>query len=131
MNSPVLYALAADALLVLHVLFVVFVVLGLVAIFVGKFLSWRWVRNHWFRLTHLVAIGIVVLQSWFGLICPLTIWEMDLRARAGQAVYEGSFIAHWLSDLLYYHAPPWVFVVCYTVFGTLVVGSWFWVRPRR
>jgi len=48
MNSPVLYALAADALLVLHVLFVVFVVLGLVAIFVGKFLSWRWVRNHWF-----------------------------------------------------------------------------------
>ena len=125
-----LYAIAADALLVVHVLFVFFVVFGLLLIFVGKWLSWQWVRNRWFRLAHLVGIGIVVLQAWFGLICPLTVWEMSLRARAGDAVYDGAFIAHVLNELLYYHAPPWVFVVCYTAFGILVVGSWFWVPPR-
>ena len=125
-----LYAIAADAILILHVLFVVFVVFGLVLIFIGKFLSWRWVRNRWFRLLHLAGIGIVVLQSWLGLICPLTIWEMELRAQAGQFVYEGSFITHWLNDLLYYDAPAWVFMVCYTGFGALVAASWFWVRPR-
>lgn len=129
-SSQELYAIAADALLVLHVLFVLFIVFGLLLIFVGRFLSWQWVRNRWFRLAHLVGIGIVVLQAWFGLICPLTIWEMSLRARAGDAVYEGAFIAHVLNELLYYNAPAWVFVVAYTVFGSLVVLSWFWVPPR-
>lgn len=130
MDIRLFYALAADALLVIHILVVIFIVFGLLLIFAGKLLRWQWVRNRWFRLLHLLAIGVVVLQSWFGLICPLTVWEMDLRAKAGELVYEGSFITHMLSELLYYHAPPWVFVVCYTGFGGLVVVSWFWVRPR-
>jgi hypothetical protein len=130
MESHELYSLVADAILVSHVLFVAFVVLGLILIFVGKFLSWLWVRNPWFRVTHLLGIGVVVLQAWFGVICPLTIWEMDLRSKAGETIYEGSFITHWLNELLFYQAPSWVFVVCYTVFGGLVLASWFLVRPR-
>ena len=130
MESRVLYSFFADALLVTHALFVVFVVLGLVFVFAGKFLSWQWVRNPWFRVAHLLGIGVVVLQSWFGVICPLTIWEMDLRSKAGETIYEGSFIRHWLKELLYYQAPPWVFVVCYTAFAGLVLASWFLVRPR-
>jgi len=130
MESQALYSMVADAILVTHVLFVAFVVLGLILIFVGKFLSWLWVRNPWFRVTHLLGIGVVVLQAWFGVICPLTIWEMDLRSKAGETIYEGSFITHWLNQLLYYQAPSWVFVVCYTAFGGLVLASWFLVRPR-
>ena len=129
-DDATLYLFAADAVLLLHVLFVVFVVSGLVLIFAGKLLDWHWVRNPWFRIAHLVAIGIVVLQSWFGAICPLTTLEMTLRRRAGDAVYSGSFISHWLESILYYQAPAWVFAVCYTAFGALVVLSWFWVRPR-
>ena len=123
--------LAADALLLLHSLFVAFVILGLLLIIIGGLSGWAWVRNPWFRMAHLVAIGVVVLQSWLGMICPLTTWEMALRERAGEAVYSGSFIAHWVGRLLYYEAPPWVFVVCYTLFASLVVACWFWVRPRR
>ncbi|WP_323846534.1 DUF2784 domain-containing protein [Microbulbifer magnicolonia] len=130
MDSSKLYLLAADAILFTHVLFVVFVVFGLLCILVGKWLSWSWVRNRWFRLAHLAAIVFVVLQAWLGAICPLTIWEMALRERAGDAVYAGSFIAHWLGTVLFYRLPDWVFVVCYTAFGALVVASWFWVRPR-
>ena len=130
MESQALYSLVADAILVTHVLFVAFVVLGLIFIFVGKFLSWLWVRNPWFRVTHLLGIGVVVLQTWFGVICPLTIWEIDLRSKAGETIYEGSFMMHWLNELLYYQAPSWVFVVCYTIFGGLVLISWFLVRPR-
>ena len=129
MSSETHYLLAADALLFLHVLFVVFVVVGLVLILAGGVAGWRWVRNPWFRLAHLVAIGVVVLQSWAGVICPLTTWEMELRARAGDAVYSGSFIAHWLQRLLYYQAPGWVFTACYSVFGLLVILSWIRVRP--
>jgi hypothetical protein len=130
MESQALYALVADALLVAHVLFVVFVVFGLIVVFAGNFLCWRWIRNPWFRVIHLLAISVVVLQSWFGVICPLTIWEMQLRSKSGQTSYDGSFITYWLNELLYYQAPPWVFVVCYTVFAGLVVSSWFLVRPR-
>ncbi|MEA1079359.1 DUF2784 domain-containing protein [Marinobacter qingdaonensis] len=130
MGSGTGFLVLADALLVLHVLFVAFVVLGLVLIYLGHFLAWRWVRNFWFRVSHLVAIAIVVLQSWLGLICPLTTWEMALRERAGDASYEGSFIQHWLQAILYYSAPEWVFILSYTVFGGLVLFSWFLIRPR-
>ena len=130
MKSTTLYLLAADLLLITHTLFVVFVIAGLVLVITGKFLSWSWVRNPWFRIAHLAAIGVVVLQSWLGVICPLTIWEMTLRAKAGDSTYAGSFIAHWLGELIYYQAPAWVFVVAYTLFAALVVASWVWVRPR-
>ena len=130
MDSGFVYLLAADAILFLHVLFVVFVVVGLLLILVGKALSWSWVRNPWFRLIHLIGIGVVVLQSWLGVICPLTSWEMALRSKAGGAVYAGSFVSHWLEQILYYRAPAWVFIVCYTAFGLAVLASWVLVRPR-
>jgi hypothetical protein len=123
--------MAADAILLLHVLFVAFVVFGLALIFTGRSLGWNWVRNPWFRLIHLIAIAVVVFQSWLRVICPLTTLEMEFRSRAGDGVYPGSFIAHWLETILYYQAPPWVFMVCYTVFGAMVLTSWFWVRPRQ
>ena len=131
MDSPTIFLLAADLILLLHVLFVAFVIIGLVLIFVGKFRVWSWIRNPWFRLIHLAAITIVVVQSWLGLICPLTTIEMALRSRAGDTVYSGSFISHWLESILYYDIPPWIFVVCYMAFAAVVAASWFWIRPRR
>jgi hypothetical protein len=125
------YLLAADAVLLLHVSFVVFVVAGLVLVLAGRLMSWAWVRNWWFRAAHLAAIGIVVLQSWLGVICPLTKLEMALRDRAGDTTYAGGFVSHWLETILYYRAPAWVFAVVYTAFGALVLLSWFWVPPRR
>jgi len=123
-------SLAADAVLLLHALFVAFVVFGLLLICIGWPLRWSWVRNRWFRLAHLAAIAVVALQSWLGLICPLTTLEMHLRRQAGAADYPGSFVAHWLGTLLYYEAPAWVFVAAYTGFGLLVAASWYWLRPR-
>ena len=124
------YLLAADAVLLLHVLFVVFVVIGLLLILAGKLMSWGWVRNWWFRVIHLAAIVVVVLQSWLGVICPLTTLEMFLRGKAGDTTYAGSFVAHWLESILYYQAPAWVFAACYTGFAAVVVLSWVWVRPH-
>ena len=130
LESKTHYLLLADALLLTHVLFVAFVIFGLLFTITGRFLGWSWVRNPYFRLTHVVAIGVVVLQSWLGMICPLTIWEMALRAKAGDATYAGTFVAHWLQTILYYQAPNWVFALVYTIFGLLVAASWIWVRPR-
>ena len=124
------YLVLADALLLVHVVFVAFVVVGQLLILAGGVMSWSWVRGFKFRVAHIAAIGIVVVQSWFGIVCPLTTWEMALRAKAGASTYAGSFIAHWLGELLYYQAPQWVFALAYTLFGALVLASWVWVRPR-
>jgi hypothetical protein len=123
------YAALADVILIVHALFVAFVVFGLVAIVMGHWLGWAWVRNLRFRIAHLVAIGIVVAQAWAGVLCPLTIWESALRRAAGQSGYAGSFIQHWLHRILFYQAEDWVFTVVYTLFGAAVVASWFVARP--
>jgi Protein of Unknown function (DUF2784) len=129
MEAKTLFLAAADFILLIHVFFVLFTVVGLLLILIGKFRGWLWVHNFLFRLAHLIGMAVVVLQSWLGVLCPLTQWEMALRAKAEDAVYAGSFIAHWLQSLLYFQAPEWLFIICYTVFGTLVLLSWFWVRP--
>ena len=129
--EPKLLLVVADAILIIHVAFVIYVVFGLFTIYVGFFFKWSWIRNFWFRISHLIAIAIVALQSWVGMICPLTIWEMALRQKAGDATYSGSFIQHWLQSLLYYSAPEWVFVLSYSAFGCLVLASWFIVKPIK
>jgi len=130
MESKFAYLLVADALLVLHVFVIIFVVFGLLSIIIGKLLSWPWVRNPWFRWLHLATISVVVVESWLGMICPLTTWEMVLREKAGDQVYAGSFITHWLETIYFFSAPGWVFAISYTAFGLLVLVTWFWVRPN-
>ena len=125
MNDEDLYSLLADTLLVIHFAFVVFVVFGFILILVGLLARWPWVHNRTFRITHLAAIGIVVLQAWFGQLCPLTLWENELRRRAGQSGYTETFVEHWLHEVLFYQAEPWIFTTIYTGFGVLVVLVWF------
>jgi len=80
-------------------------------------------------MLHLLSIGIVVIQSWFGVVCPLTILENWLRGKGGEVLYEEMFISHWMQALLYYEAPNWAFAIIYTGFGALVLASWYFVRP--
>lgn len=126
-----LHHLLADAVLVTHLAFVGFVVIGLLLILLGGLRGWAWVRRPWFRRAHLAAIGLVVVQAWLGIICPLTTLEMFFREKAGDGTYQGTFIAHWLHRLLFFDAPPWVFTLCYTAFGIAVIASWWLVRPGR
>ena len=123
--SSLHYRLLADL-----VLFVIFVVAGLVLIIAGYRRGWRWVRNPWFRIGHLGAIVVVVAQSWLGVLCPLTDLEMALRERAGDVTYTGSFIAHWLDRILYVQWPPWLLSVIYSVFALTVIWTWVGVPPR-
>ena len=119
-------------MLLSHALLVLFVVVSLPLILIGGCRNWHWVRNPWFRWTHLTLIGVVVLETWLDIPCPLTVWERQLRELAGDASFQdGEFITYWVSKLLFYTAPGWVFDLIYTVFGALVVISWWVVRPRQ
>jgi hypothetical protein len=128
---PTLAALLADALLSLHMGVVLFVVGLLPLVLLGGARGWRWVRHTGLRFTHLGLMVFIAAQAWLGQLCPLTVWEQDLRHLAGQARYSGSFIEHWLSRLLYWEAPWWVFVAAYTGFALLVALVWWKVPPGK
>lgn len=125
MNDVTLHSLLADTILVIHFVFVAFVVFGFILILIGLLARWSWIHNRKFRIMHLAAIAYVVIQTWFGQLCPLTVWENELRRRAGQSAYSETFIEHWLHQILFYQAEPWVFTTMYTCFGVLVVLVWF------
>jgi len=124
------YRILADGVVVLHFLFVCFVLCGLVAVGLGWARGWHWVGNFWFRTTHLAAIAFVVVLTWLGEPCPLTTLENALRSRAGEAGYPGDCIGYWIHRLLFYTAPPWVFTLCYTLFGLAVVVTFALAPPR-
>jgi uncharacterized protein DUF2784 len=81
----------ADAVLVVHLGFVLFALLGALAV-------WRWPAVAWLHLPALIWGGYVVLA---GDICPLTPLEVRLRMAGGQAGYAGSFIEQYLLPLIY------------------------------
>jgi hypothetical protein len=125
------YAVAADAIVALHVAYVGFVVLGLLAVLVGAALGWGWVRNLWFRLAHLTAIGLVALEAVFGIACPLTVWEGSLRRLAGRDAGEGTFVGRFLHALIFYEIPPWFEAALHIGFAVLVLATFVLVPPRR
>jgi hypothetical protein len=103
------YGVFADAVLIIHLCFVFFVVLGgLLA------LRWRWVV--WLHLPAAAWGAVVEIAGW---MCPLTPLEVAFRRAAGQAVYETSFVERYLLPLVY---PSALTRETQTVLGALLVA---------
>jgi len=85
------YWLSADLVLIVHLAFIIFVMLG-------GFLVLRRPRLIWL---HLPAVVWGVLSEFLGVICPLTPLEMALRELGGGSGYEGDFIAHYITAVIY------------------------------
>ena len=118
--------LLADFVLVVHALFVLFVVVALPATWVGIALDRPFAFNPWFRGVHLAAIAFVVAEALLGYACPLTTWEGALR---GDTDGPG-FIERWVHAWLFWRLPGWVFTVAYATFGALVAATWWRWPPR-
>ena len=126
------YGYAADAVVVAHVSYVAYVVLGQFVIWLGLFFRRQWVRNFWFRATHLIAIVVVALEAAMGWTCPLTRWEDQLRAMAGQTAGSGSFMGRMLHDIIFLNnVPEWGFDLMHIGTCALVLGTFVLFPPRR
>ena len=126
-----MYQFLANTVLILHVCVVLFVIGGLILIFIGNGRGWPWVNLLWFRLVHLATIVYVAGQAWFNVTCPLTTLENWLRNMGGVAGYSSSFIEYWFQRILFYNGPPWAFTLAYTAFACLVALSWWRFPPKR
>lgn len=113
----------ADLILVVHFLYVLFVVGSLPLIWLGAWLKLAFVRNRWFRYGHLAAIGFVVVESLIGMVCPLTAWEHALR----QVETDIGFLQHWIHKVMFYNVPESVLTAVYVLFAGLVAATFKWV----
>jgi Protein of Unknown function (DUF2784) len=118
------YRLGADLIVLLHLGFVLFVLLG------GLLLV-KWPRLVWL---HLPAAAWGAWVEFSGWICPLTPLENWLRAKAGEATYAGDFIGRYLSSILYPNALTHELQI---VLGTVVlvvnlaIYGWLWRTCRK
>jgi len=117
----------ADAILVVHFAVVLFIVGGLIAVWIGATAGWRWTANPWFRYAHLAAIAFVAAEALLGMACPLTVWEDALRG----GVRAESFVGRWVRWLLFYQAPEWVFTAAYVAWTMATLLTLRFVPPRR
>ena len=128
------YRLAADAVVLLHVAFIAFVVLGgLLAL-----------RHRWVAALHVPAAVWAILIESFGWICPLTPVEVQLRIAGGEAGYHGGFVDNYIVPLVYpatltqpvqWALATFVFLVNVTIYGVVLsrtaAGRRIWLRGLR
>jgi hypothetical protein len=110
---------AADAIVVLHLLWIVFLILGA---FPGR--RWAWVK--W---VHLASLAFSIALQVFGWICPLTYLEVWLRTRSGAQPYEGTFLRHYVEQIVYAEIPRFALLI-----GTLVIvalSMWTYFAPKQ
>lgn len=125
-----LNSLLADFVVVFHLGYVAFVVLGLVLILAGSLFKWSWVRNSWFRLIHLCMIGVVVVESLLSITCPLTTLESYLRSKSSPTSQSGSFMGRLAHDLMFFDLTPNFFTIAYCLFGAIVLATFLLVPPN-
>ena len=126
-----MYGFLADLMVAVHVGYIGYVVVGQLLIWAGWALGWQWVRNFWFRATHLLAIGIVVYEELMDIRCPLSVWEEYFREKAGQPVSGETFLGRLLHSLIFYDFEPWVFTAIYLTTLAVVVLTLVLCPPRR
>lgn len=116
-----IYLLLAELVLLLHALFVIFVIFG------GIFSLYRW----WWKRIHLPALAWGVLIEWGGWICPLTPLEAQLRRLAHQEGAASGIIEPYLLPLLYpvglTREDQWLLAILLLGFNA-VIYSWIWLR---
>jgi hypothetical protein len=117
----------ADIVVGVHLLIVLFILLGVPLVYLGAALHWTWVRSRPWRMLHLGAILFVAAESLLGIMCPLTVWEDTLRG----GPVAGGFIERSIDRVIFYDAPTWIFTLAYVGFATLVLVTWVVVPPIR
>ncbi len=126
-----MYGFLADLMVAIHVGYVGYIVLGQLAIWLGWALGWAWVRNVWFRLSHLAMIAFVAFEEAIAMRCPLTDWEEHFRELAGQQVSGESFVGRLMHAVIFVRfEESWPYTVIHVGFAAVVLATFILCPPR-
>jgi hypothetical protein len=115
-----LYKIAADVVVLIHLLWILFLIFG---VFVGK-------KNRIIKILHITGLGFSVIMQIFGWYCPLTHLELWLRKRHDPSLsYSGSFIIHYAEKLIYVElSPPIIFVLTFILVS---MSAYLYLKKER
>lgn len=121
----------AELILAVHVAIIGFNVFGVIAIPLGAWRRWSFVRAPLWRLLHLVSLGVVALQAIAGRACVLTNWQ----GRYAGVQSSEPLIMRWVNSILFWPLPMWAFNTLYLlVFAYVLILFWLvppqWKRQR-
>lgn len=127
----------ANLIAVVHIAYFLFVVVGTLAILIGPRLGWTWIRSLPFRLLHLAAVCVVLVEEVSGIACPLSVMQWGLRSAGGGGPEATEGLGGILDGLLFRTIPGWALDVLYWSTGVgllvllyLVPPAWRWTSPR-
>jgi len=119
------YKVAADAVVIFHLAFIVFVVAGSLLVF-------RWPNVAWFHIPMFIWGALVEFTGW---ICPLTPLENRLRLAGGDAGYGGGFVEHVIVPVIYpidlTRNMQLILGLAVIVINAAGYGTWLWRYLRR
>ena len=104
--------LLADIILVFHFCIVIFVTSGFFLIPIGYKFNWKWIANKKLRVFHIGLMIFITVETFFGMTCPLTYIENNLRGIYGST----SFIGYWIQKIVYWDFPNQFFIIVYFLF---------------
>lgn len=113
------------AVLAAHLAVIAFNLFGLVAIPLGAWRGWAFVRVRWWRMLHVASLGLVAVQALFGRACVLTLWQDELTGGGTR----DPLVMRWVNSLIYWPLPLWAFTVGYIAVFAYVVALWWWAPP--
>jgi hypothetical protein len=128
--DPQYQSALADAVLLLHLGIILFNVFGLIAIPLGAWRDWHFVRIFWWRALHLAILAAVALQAALQRVCFLTVWQFDLMQPAVGPTAPAPLIAGWIDQLIYWPLPLWFFAVVYVAVCLFALLLWWLVPPH-
>lgn len=118
--------MAPMLILAIHLGVIAFNLFGLVAVPLGAWRGWRFVRGPWWRCLHILSLVVVAGQAVAGRACFLTLWQ---DALSGTGTSGTPLIARWINGVLFWPLPLWLFAILYVAILAYAVALLWLVPP--
>ena len=115
----------SEIVLLFHFCIFLFIILSFILIPLGYYQKWEWVKNKYYRLIHLVLMGIVFIETILGFMCPLTILENFLR----NDIEINNKITKIIHQIMYWGLPTYQFIILYLLSLLYLIFLWFFFKP--
>jgi hypothetical protein len=117
--------------LAIHAAVVLFNLFWMIAVPIGAWRGWPFVRSFGWRAAHIASLIVVAVQPLLGRYCFLTLWQDALKEIAGpEALANPGFIERVLTLIVFWPLPPWIFVYLYVAAAVWSVALWWIVPPK-
>lgn len=117
--------LFSEIVLLFHFCIFLFMILSFFLIPLGYYQKWEWVKNKYYRLIHLVLMGIIFIETILGFMCPLTILENFLR----NDIEINNKITQIIHQIMYWDLPTYQFIILYLLSLLYLIFLWFFFKP--